>query len=330
MQHRVHMMWDPQNGDPGYRLQTLRAGQTAIYETKAGWRWYFTPVSDPAKVTQVTSVKPHTAEIVIKQDEDLQRPPTQLETEKEDFLRHYFERTGKRWLNYYPRDMWTEHYMYKPTYVGEVWKITSNASYFVECGECKAGMEESAACDGLELEFAGESVFCRQKLKEPLHFEIVAKCTRPKVFTLENMISDFENKHIIDAGERCFAGNNNSWIDRESSPVIDAVVRRMADVIQIDESKLRFNASAEKIQLMYYGKTKFLESHHDYIRRIPHTRFLTFLIYLNEPAKGGETAFLGEFAWINDKTAPLVFAMFSRAARVQRGRRRAQSISPKE
>eukprot|EP00980_Cylindrotheca_fusiformis_P015962 scaffold4683_cov112-Cylindrotheca_fusiformis.AAC.3 len=110
--------------------------------------------------------------------------------------------------------------------------------------------------------------------------------------------------------------SRNSWISRNRSPVIDSIIRRSADLLQIDEAYFRRRAKDEeqllpestypineRLQLVHYGVGQQYTPHHvrtliaptDFA--IPPTydgqpsRFATILLYLNEVEKGGETSF---------------------------------------
>lgn len=64
----------------------------------------------------------------------------------------------------------------------------------------------------------------------------------------------------------------NSWVPREESPIIDAIYRRAADVLRIDEALLRYRSKgeydnlptkktiAESLQLVHYGVTQEVRS----------------------------------------------------------------------
>ena len=80
-------------------------------------------------------------------------------------------------------------------------------------------------------------------------------------------------------------------MDRDNSIVIDTIVKRIANAIQIEESKLFLNGSSESLQLVHYETGQLYKSHVDYGTDRPNNRFITFLLYLNTPSKGGNTSF---------------------------------------
>lgn len=118
----------------------------------------------------------------------------------------------------------------------------------------------------------------------------------PRVFEIDNFLSKAEIDHILqlaaeielaesttgDVGTTSNGKNKrvqsekqtktrtslNSWVPRERSPVLDAIYRRSADLLRIDESLLRYRgqdeypdlptkkATSESLQLVHYGKTQ--------------------------------------------------------------------------
>jgi len=107
--------------------------------------------------------------------------------------------------------------------------------------------------------------------------------------------------------------STNSWVYRHHSPIVDAIYRRSADVLKIDEALLRKrtadelpqypapghnfkNSIAEALQLVHYAEGQQYTAHHDFGYPLTNdalqpTRYATLLLYLNEGMEGGETKF---------------------------------------
>merc|ERR1719445_1006626 len=81
------------------------------------------------------------------------------------------------------------------------------------------------------------------------------------------------------------------WVERSKSFVVDNVVRRIADVVQVPQERLFLNASSESLQLVHYFGGELYKAHVDYGTDRPHNRFITFLMYLSEVSEGGNTSF---------------------------------------
>lgn len=105
----------------------------------------------------------------------------------------------------------------------------------------------------------------------------------------------------------------NSWVERDRSPVVDAIYRRAGDVMRIDEALLRNRdkderpdfptkgSLAEHLQLVHYDPGQEYTAHHDFgfsdLSELQGARFATLLLYLNdEGLVGGETTFP---RWVN-------------------------------
>jgi prolyl 4-hydroxylase len=157
----------------------------------------------------------------------------------------------------------------------------------------------------------------------------------PRVFEVTNFLSQVEVDHILkiaggidlqlsktgDGGEPVkdttkTRTSYNSWLKRETSPIVDTVYRRAADLLRIDEAFLRYRVDehnqfatkkslAEELQLVHYVDRQQYEAHHDFgYSHIDNpqqqgARFATLLLYLNEGMKGGETSFP---RWVNGET----------------------------
>ena len=156
----------------------------------------------------------------------------------------------------------------------------------------------------------------------------------PRVFEIKHFLSDVEVDHFFhlatgmklqdstvsgsfELGSKSSTRTSkNTWVNREHSPIIDAVYRRAADLLHIDEALLRRRSSdeypdhgssksiAEALQLVHYDVGQEYTAHHDFgypptMDEYQPTRFATLLLYLNEGMVGGETSFP---RWINAET----------------------------
>ena len=120
--------------------------------------------------------------------------------------------------------------------------------------------------------------------------------------------------------DTCVSVSNNYYYC--TPVVIDAIYRRSADLLRIDEAMFRrrdesehpYMAStktvAEQLQLVHYNHGQEYTAHHDFgyapvdDKNQP-ARFATLLFYLNDVEKGGETEFP---RWINGETTDGLFA----------------------
>lgn len=159
----------------------------------------------------------------------------------------------------------------------------------------------------------------------------------PRVYEIPNFLSEAEIDHILhlanvlelmpsstgnDSGqgsekETKTRTSSNTWVARETDQVIDAIYRRSADLLRIDEAMLRHRGKneipgleskrsiAEALQLVHYDVGQEYTAHHDFGyaapgNKVQGARFATLLLYLNEPESGGETEFP---RWYNGETS---------------------------
>eukprot|EP00978_Attheya_sp_CCMP212_P014369 scaffold36530_cov47-Attheya_sp.AAC.2 len=109
--------------------------------------------------------------------------------------------------------------------------------------------------------------------------------------------------------------SQNTWVPRDSTPVVDSIYRRAADLLKIDESLLRERSKSEgreelgkkpiteSLQMVHYSVGDNYKPHFDFALPTLHekgtVRFATLLLYLNEGMEGGETSFP---KWVNAET----------------------------
>ena len=101
--------------------------------------------------------------------------------------------------------------------------------------------------------------------------------------------------------------SRTTWIGRFNSPIMDAIIRRAADVLKIDEALMRHRTEDEypelstnlpineDLQIVHYAQSQQYTAHHDFgypdTRPNAPSRSINLCMYLNEGMVGGETAF---------------------------------------
>ena len=70
--------------------------------------------------------------------------------------------------------------------------------------------------------------------------------------------------------------SRNTWLKRETSPILDAIIKRAADVLKIDEALMRRRTAdewpdfpsrasiSEDLQLVHYDVGQQYTAHHDF------------------------------------------------------------------
>lgn len=144
-------------------------------------------------------------------------------------------------------------------------------------------------------------------LGEDFNVDLVVAAKSPRVLVIHNMLNDFERDHIIELGksrigrskvggsnEDNFASNTRTsqhgWLSRKSSPVMNNLFSRFSKVLNITERVL--NRNSELLQVVRYEAGQQYTPHHDFFDTSDNTmRFITMLLYLQNPPEGGGTSF---------------------------------------
>lgn len=116
--------------------------------------------------------------------------------------------------------------------------------------------------------------------------------------------------------------SQTTWLPRHYSPVMDAVIKRAADVLKIDEALFRHRQPGEHpelpsripinedLQIVHYNSGAQYTTHtdHGYPDTRPNapSRSINLCLYLNEGMEGGETAFP---RWRNTETDDAIKAV---------------------
>jgi len=145
----------------------------------------------------------------------------------------------------------------------------------------------------------------------------------PRVFVIENLMSDAECDHVRSEGEKVVGDSivgdsgggfksssrtsSTGWLSRRRSPILETMSRRFADVLGIDEARLTTQELAEDLQVVRYEHTQRYNPHHDFRDGSGGgygQRFLTLLLYVEVPEGGGHTAFPKAFDGRGMKVKP--------------------------
>jgi len=284
--HRFHEFWVPD--DPGAEISyqgVIEPHSETTTNSYLTHRFRFTDLKDKKKVVYEFRVNEN-EDVYAYVDRETANP-RQLKQHDEEmaFAKDYLERTGRHWYSYYPHRP-VRSFMWPADVPGQVHTVHSNN-----------------LPDGV----SGE-----------LTLRVIA--TEPRAFLVKNFFSKAEAEAIIsiakdslsrssvsmhDENGNLVASNTrtskNAWVSRgtkETTPILDRIFRRAADLLRLDEKYIHHdypNGTTENMQVVYYGPNGAAYApHHDWGVKGPYTRLITLLLYLNDmPSKksGGETAF---------------------------------------
>jgi hypothetical protein len=276
------------------------SGGTATFPTHS---FIFTPNSDEDKQVlarftvgeypdNVHVYDPYHVEGDKKQTQENLKALTEEEMEKYKILRKsylfglaYRNFTGRSYLVNYPRPP-PIHFMWRADYFNQTHWVTTRETHFAKLPPSSLltritqyGKARALKTDDPRLlqEFRSSESILNMTLR-------VLSCA-PRVFEIDNFLSSTEVEHLMAVaygedlsrsqtgqGESAQSGDQvrktrtsyNAWVERERSPIIDAVYRRAADLLRIDEALLRHRGDgeypdlgsdktiAESLQLVHY------------------------------------------------------------------------------
>jgi len=346
------LMWLPGPAQDPLFITYVDSFEKSGTATYPGHRFCMAPIQDEKKCVKMFDVKEgvlrYTYDPFVDDPENYDLSDLTLEeVEKyqrleiaEDFSRRYKTFTGRDFLSNYPRSRVT-HYMYPADYLGQTHTVESDQTHFAELPP--AELLKTVSYNELNQKLKTDQPRILQKYRsdDKMNMTLTVLSCAPRVFEIQNFLSDVEVDHFMHlAGgmtlqESSVSGSTNdihldqnrlksstrtsknTWVGRETSPIIDVVYRRAADLLHIDEALMRDRSPdeypslgssasiAEPLQLVHYDPGQEYNAHHDFV--YPHTmnkfqpaRFATILLYLNEVTDGGETSFP---RWVNAETS---------------------------
>jgi prolyl 4-hydroxylase len=243
---------------------------------------------------------------------------------------------GRDWLSLYKQKTAPRFHTWRADSIGQQHVVTTTEIHYVELPP-KSELKRGTSVYGPRPDERGRARRHRHR-DATLDLTLTVLSCSPRVFEIENFLSASEIQHLLnlaqtekedgDSGQqslepstRHFAyddddssSNNNhirnAWISRKTDIVTDAIYRRAADVLQMDEALLRWRRAteipefkeslisvSEPLQLVYYTQGQEYKPHADFVIpglvNMQPSRFATMLFYLNtvHDGDGGETIF---------------------------------------
>ncbi|KAL7467426.1 hypothetical protein ACHAXS_007665 [Conticribra weissflogii] len=220
------------------------------------------------------------------------------------FMEKYKAFTGNEWLAFYPRDP-PRHKIWPADYFGQEHRVRTSETQFVSMPPWED--LRSYELDPQKRKQSDEIPFKQYRSPEPaMDITLRAVSCAPRIGDSRRP-SDHDNTRT----------SLNTWVYREESPIIDAIYRRVADLLEMDEALLRTRTAeehpelggvkgsiAEPLQMVHYEVGQEYTAHHDFgysQMSDPYepSRSINVLLYLNDVEEGGETSFP---RWMNAET----------------------------
>eukprot|EP00040_Diaphanoeca_grandis_P030631 m.181486 g.181486 ORF g.181486 m.181486 type:complete len:420 (+) comp32068_c0_seq3:169-1428(+) len=300
------MYWKSFSGEPDYAGRVAPDCGTNGFQTYEGHEFFWSEYQqDPPVPTTYPGAK--FVEFAIQEDQrlyyyidDSTKPEVLAKLQEEiDFMEEYKNRTGRHWVGTtWPRPPPTFEFI-QPEYVGQ--KIQVALPEVAAKWECTSDHIPDCYTDGGKILNENAS-----QVETPfLTLEVIA--LEPKAFKVEEFLTDFEADYIIDqarpmlgmssvghGGDARVAKQRTSksaWLHRGHSAVLNSIYARMGVVtnVPIDAMDPR---NVESINVLHYGQGAEYTPHFDWgADGNVNSRFITSLLYLNTPTRGGETTF---------------------------------------
>lgn len=213
------------------------------------------------------------------------------------FNKAYFNTTGRSYLANYGESFRKppSHFMWPANYFGEEHWVTTKETHFAEVPPHPKLGKITKAGSARVLKDNDPRILQEYRVPNQTMMNMTLRVlsVAPRVYEIPNFLSEAEVHHIIelaggielkqsttgDVGSNAASRpvsikeegrtktrtSFNSWVPREDSPVIDAIYRRAADLVRIDEALLRPRSMdeypdlktkksiAESLQLVHYG-----------------------------------------------------------------------------
>lgn len=277
---RLDRYWVPGRGNPNVYQGVMEPNTETTSNSYATHTFCFTPIGKPNDIVFQFTVVQNIETYAYVEPDTAEPHRLRRHMEEEAFAAKYKETNSRPWLAYYPHTP-LKSFLWPADYIGQEHQITTHH-----------GPNDQA------------------------NFTFTLRCisTRPRAYEIDYLVSDEEAAFIIESAKKKLARSSvemrgpngetvntdtrtsvNSWLERTKTGVMDSIYRRVADVLQLPQELMHSefpSGIAENMQVVHYRNGQHYASHHDWgVRDSPHTRFATLLLYLNEPLKGGETAF---------------------------------------
>ncbi len=328
-------------------IEPFASGGTATFP---GHYFTFTPLDEPENILIRFTIKDYPENVYIydpyhvEGDNEQTKKNLQVLNEEEMVLYRkirksylfgleYKKFTGRSYLANYPRAR-PPHFIWRADHFNQTHWVTTRETRFLrkppddELGRITTEGKARALLDSDPRPLAAyrEEGLFNMTLK-------VISCA-PRALEVLNFLSEVEVEHLLELaaketmsqsltgmGDEEFELSDtrtsyNSWLERERSPIVDAIYRRAANLMRIDEALLRQRGDgehpdlemdstlAESLQLVHYDPLQEYTAHHDFgfspaSDYHQPQRFATLLLYLNEGMQGGATSFP---RWVNAET----------------------------
>ena len=248
-------------------------------------------VYDPYSAIEFATDTPNESQIMLSLSLQ-QRIHYQTFKKALDFHHHYRQFTGR---TYFPSTIrqGVSHHMWDADYFGQQHTISTRETHLVTAPPQHAlePIFESGRSRILSNNQPRLLSDYRMSDTTTMNLTLTVISCRPRVFMVRNFLSDIEVDHLVSQARardmkqsklgvdgksqdyQQARTSTHTWIRREQSQIMDAVYRRAADLLRVDEGLLRSrdqtehpntmgkNSIAESLQLVHYKTGQHYATH---------------------------------------------------------------------
>ena len=292
---RVKVHWHSgKRGDAPRYISDIEPFGSAGTATFPMHKFVVTDFNDPSRVLTEFKIVPDTALYyydpfagdALKAQKKLSPEQYQfyyIQLQNRVFAHQYRQFTGYDWLAIYKYKQPPRYHMWRADSLGQVHTITTNEIQIVSLPPQRELSRGTSKYGPRPDEITRMRPYRDKYPTMELQLKVLS-CA-PRVFEIRNFLSDVEVDHIIQLAQdsnmqlsstRAGAASEamtaqtrtskNTWINRYTDMVTEVIHRRAADVLQINESLLRWRRTseipefpesmisiAERLQLVHYG-----------------------------------------------------------------------------
>jgi len=314
----------PQTGAFKHQARLCANGCSTGFQTYAGHRFAWAEMVDgneprPSEIVPVHWSQVDEGQLIYAFIDETTKPAVRELLEDEfKFRAEYLETNGFPWTGTaYPRPPPTLP-LVPASFVGQQYLVALDDP-LAQFWNCETAAAKSRPADEditvTNTDYVSE---CLRDGKQPDMNKLVrggpsnltlrVASVKPRVFQVENFLSDFEADYIIAQAKpnlrRSTVGHGinakvdntrtskQTWLSRSHSEIMDAIYRRVALVTGVPEELLHEGKNVESMNVLNYPKGGEYTPHYDWgPNGKVNSRFLSGLLYLNTPHAGGGTSF---------------------------------------
>eukprot|EP00486_Rosalina_sp_Unknown_P012887 CAMPEP_0201582540 /NCGR_PEP_ID=MMETSP0190_2-20130828/86793_1 /ASSEMBLY_ACC=CAM_ASM_000263 /TAXON_ID=37353 /ORGANISM="Rosalina sp." /LENGTH=323 /DNA_ID=CAMNT_0048022667 /DNA_START=82 /DNA_END=1050 /DNA_ORIENTATION=- len=152
----VELYWD--DSKEGVLQGELDHTNQITINTFLGHRFYYTPANSSGSkenlLYEITMME-HTGLVTLYNEKIMSERGAEFERKKGLWMKEYYDKTGRRWQNYYPREPVTHNY-YQVNETGQVIEVSSSRTHFEVCQDGDLSDADIATLDTMEQEWLSD------------------------------------------------------------------------------------------------------------------------------------------------------------------------------